>query len=583
MSKTIKDETKLENHQDTGIRIGALCCPEIDSTWYKAVIQSSPEGFLLIRHPGGDIIDVNDALCNMLGYSHDELLSMNIEDIEVGFDTSLDSIKNRITDIEAARIASFETRHRCKDGKIIDVAVSIRYLEEGLSFCFHRNITEQKRKQEKTEREQVKKLQKELESRKLAEAALKKSEERYHTLFENAPLAISEIDFSGAKAIIDDLKKKGVKDFKEYFNNNPETLYQCYSIQKSSFSNPKHFEIKGANNVNEMGSCLKDAFNNKNEYWEACKRTMVDLAEGRTRLTRETQVNTIKGEIMKTQEHIIVAPGHEDTLSKVFIYYFDITDLKNKERELREYQEHLENKVEERTATLREEIERRIEYTKLLVHELKTPLTPMLAASEVLTHQQNGEFKVISQNLYEGACALNKRIDELLDIARGEIGMLSINPEPCDIIKVVRKISDEMLYLFKSRNQTLMLDIEPVSKIIEVDPERIRQVIVNFLDNAFKFTPAGGSVIFRVKSLDDKLLFEVEDNGLGIPDDEKDKIFRSYYSRKKADNPHTGIGVGLTLAKMLIELHGGEIGVRSADGQGSVFYFSLPLEKRAGK
>ena len=569
--KMVSQDKPKERKRSNQTKNKPLSFLDIKDDLYKAVIENALEGFIILDLKG-NILDVNEAFSRMHGYSREELLSMKVYDLSPVTITPEDYAEFTKGHIEMGG-ANFETRHRRKDGRVIDVLVSSKYLDVGgIFFSFHRDITEQKREQKK-----------EWKRHKKTKEALKESESRYHTLFENAPLAITEVDFSSAKKIIDDLKKQGIKDFKEFFNNNPDVLYQCYSIQKASYSNPKHFEIKGAHNVNEMGSCLKDALNNKNEYWEACKRTMVDLAEGRTRLTRETQVNTIKGEIMKTQEHIIVAPGHEDTLSKVFIYYFDITDLKNKERELREYQEHLENKVEERTATLREEIERRIEYTKLLVHELKTPLTPMLAASEVLAHQQNGEFKVISQNLYEGACALNKRIDELLDIARGEIGMLSINPEPCDIIKVVRKISDEMLYLFKSRNQTLMLDIEPVSKIIEVDPERIRQVIVNFLDNAFKFTPAGGSVILRVKSLDDKLLFEVEDNGLGIPDDEKDKIFRSYYSRKKADNPHTGIGVGLTLAKMLIELHGGEIGVRSADGQGSVFYFSLPLEKRAGK
>ena len=121
---------------------------DINSDWYKAIIQSSPDGFLLIKHPGGDIIDANEALCNMLGYSRDELLSTKISDIEDGFNESLDSIRNRITDIEEKGEASFVTRHRCKGGRIIDVTVNLKYLEEGLSFCFQRDITEQKKARE---------------------------------------------------------------------------------------------------------------------------------------------------------------------------------------------------------------------------------------------------------------------------------------------------------------------------------------------------------------------------------------------------------------------------------------------------
>ncbi len=678
-----------------------LSHPCLRDNWYKAIIQSSPDGFLLIKHPEGNILDADDTFCDMLGYNLDELLSMKIDDIEVGFDEAPDTMRRRISEVEKTGRVSFETRHRRKNGKVIDFAVTLSYLDEGLAFGFHRDITRQKNKQkrEQANLKQKEKALKEIEGRyrtlvdlgtkigeamvmlqdfngkegihtyvsdqwleitgysreellgmsffdlirtidrrlsvkrhrqkmsgetipdlfeltithkdgkeipievtsavtnyrgkltnvayirditdrKQADKALKESGQRYHTLFENAPVAICEADYSGAKKIFDDLKKQGVKDFSAYFEKNPYKIYSCYTIPMASYINPKLLEIKGAQNVSEMRDRLEHACKSKNEYWQSCKRTMVDLAEGRTQLSRETRVSTIKGHMMTTQEHIIVAPGYEDTLSKVFIYYFDITDLKNKEKELREYQEQLEKMVEERTANLSEEIDRRIEFTKLLVHELKTPLTPMIAASEVLTHQKNSEFKIISQNLYEGACALNRRVDELLDIARGEIGMLDIKTEPCDIIKLVKKISDEMLYLFRSRNQTLALKIDTTDNIIEVDPERIRQVLVNFLDNAFKFTPIGGRIILRIKSCKDNLLFEVEDNGLGIPDNEKEQIFESYYSRKKSDYSHTGIGVGLTLAKMIIRLHGGEIGIRNAENQGSIFYFLLPLKSR---
>ncbi len=88
---------------------------------------------------------------------------------------------------------------------------------------------------------------------------------------------------------------------------------------------------------------------------------------------------SVKGKLKNARENIIVAPGYEKTLSRVFMYHTDITDLKNKEKQLQAYQYHLENMVAKRTKALREEMERRIEFTKILVHEMKTPLTPLMA------------------------------------------------------------------------------------------------------------------------------------------------------------------------------------------------------------
>ena len=97
MNKIVKNKTVSKKLPDTQRRTSSLCRPDIDNTWYKAVVQSAAEGFLLIKHPGGYILDTNDAFCKMLGYSRDELLSMQVKDIEVGFDESLETIRKRIS------------------------------------------------------------------------------------------------------------------------------------------------------------------------------------------------------------------------------------------------------------------------------------------------------------------------------------------------------------------------------------------------------------------------------------------------------------------------------------------------------
>jgi signal transduction histidine kinase len=202
----------------------------------------------------------------------------------------------------------------------------------------------------------------------------------------------------------------------------------------------------------------------------------------------------------------------------------------------------------------------------------------MLVASEILASTQDEKSKPIAQNLYDGAVALNKRIDELMDISRGEIGTLQVKLEKCDVISVIRNTVDELLCLFQNREQTLTLTADTSGLMINIDPERIRQILVNLLDNASKFTPRGGRVSIRMQLKTSFLLVEVEDNGLGVPDAEKAKIFEPYYSLRDSRQSRPGIGLGLALAKMFVKLHGGEINVRDAQFQGSIFYFSLPIK-----
>lgn len=235
---------------------------------------------------------------------------------------------------------------------------------------------------------------------------------------------------------------------------------------------------------------------------------------------------------------------------------------------------------EERTLrqTLEDEINKRIEFTRALVHELKTPVTPIMASSELLLQKLNDEpLHGLAQNINQGANNLNRRIDELLDLARGEIGTLRLNPEPMNPRQLLKRIVDEETPVAIRNGQALDAELPGSLPVIVADEERFQQVVLNLLNNAVKFTPPGGKITLRAGVERDNLTVEVQDTGIGIPENEQKILFEPYRSLKSDRARLSGLGLGLSLSKKLVELHGGRIWVKSKKGKGSTFGFSIPL------
>jgi signal transduction histidine kinase len=228
---------------------------------------------------------------------------------------------------------------------------------------------------------------------------------------------------------------------------------------------------------------------------------------------------------------------------------------------------------------LQVEMERRVEFTRALVHELKTPLTPVLASSELLTEELRQEpFLSLAKNINRGALSLNEKIDELLDLARGELGMLRLKPKQINPLPLLRSIANDLSSLVSSQGQSFILDLPRSLPLVTADENRLCQVVMNLLNNACKFTPEGGRITLRAKGEDARLVIEVEDTGPGIPREEQQLIFEPYYLARTGQVYSGGLGLGLPLCKTLVELHGGQIWVISQENKGSIFGFSLPLQ-----
>ncbi len=230
------------------------------------------------------------------------------------------------------------------------------------------------------------------------------------------------------------------------------------------------------------------------------------------------------------------------------------------------------------------EINKRLEYTRALVHELKTPITPVLAATELLLEEIKEERLMrLVQSIDRSASNLNRRIDELLDLAKGELDMLELNLEFVDPVSLLSEISDEMTPVAVGNGQSLSLELPGELPVIWADSTRLRQVIQNLLDNAFKFTPAGGEITIRAREDSANLIIEVQDTGPGISKKDQERLFDPYHRVESDRERFSGLGLGLALSKNLVELHGGRIWIKSQRGKGSTFGFSVPLEAASRK
>ncbi len=259
--------------------------------------------------------------------------------------------------------------------------------------------------------------------------------------------------------------------------------------------------------------------------------------------------------------------------------FYDITKRKHLEDELRD----LYDQERELSQRLEEEINRRIEFTRVLAHELKTPLTPVMSSSQLLEAMLEDEAaSKLAQNISRGASNLNRRIDELLDLARGEIGTLRLKEEIIDLRQLIREVIHDMIPLAAERDQTLTTRISRKLPIVRGDSDRIRQILLNLLNNSIKFNQPGGQISILASSDDSGVTIEVRDTGTGIPKEDLPRLFEPY-SRLEGDREHlSGLGLGLALCKTLVELHGGEVWARSRPGRGTTIGFSLPVGTREG-
>jgi len=225
-----------------------------------------------------------------------------------------------------------------------------------------------------------------------------------------------------------------------------------------------------------------------------------------------------------------------------------------------------------------------LRFIDTLSHELKTPLTSIIAAAGLLAEELEStgdeSYQKLIQTIIHNANNLETRLAELLDIVKTGSGRLQLQVEPVDMRSLLQGIGWQISPLIHGKEQKLNMDLPASLPIIHGDGQRLEQVVLNLMTNATKFTPKGGNITLRARKQDSGLVIEVQDNGVGISQEQQASLFKPY-SRLSADRQrHPGLGLGLALAKQVVELHRGRIWVASEAGKGSTFSFSIPLDAR---
>lgn len=266
----------------------------------------------------------------------------------------------------------------------------------------------------------------------------------------------------------------------------------------------------------------------------------------------------------------------------------------------------LENKVKERTLQLKEEIINRItteealkeserqiscskesdkiktEFFSNISHELRTPINVIFSALQVQELKQKScqcknrnldcykYGNIMKQNCYR----LLRLVNNLIDITKIDIGYFNINEINIDIISLVENITVSVVDYIENKGLSLIFDTEVEEKIIACDQEKIERIILNLLSNAVKFTDKGGKIMVNIEDGIEKICIRVKDNGRGIPEEKLNSIFERFVQVDKSfTRDHEGSGIGLSLVKSLVELHGGTISVKSSEGNGAEFIY----------
>jgi signal transduction histidine kinase len=227
---------------------------------------------------------------------------------------------------------------------------------------------------------------------------------------------------------------------------------------------------------------------------------------------------------------------------------------------------------------LENELDKRAQFSRFLVHELKTPLTSLQLTNDILLSQsQSQPFIDLAEGINKDISSLSHRIEELLDISRGEIGLLKLKRREVYLNKFFAILKKDLTLFVESEEKKLEFSIPEELPVVLLDKERIVQVIYNLVDNALKYTFRNGIIVILVDMIDNSLIVQVSDNGKGISRQKLHNIFEDSHHQKNTDKRHGGFGLGLSLSKLLIELHGGHIWVESELDKGSTFGFSIPI------
>jgi len=240
-----------------------------------------------------------------------------------------------------------------------------------------------------------------------------------------------------------------------------------------------------------------------------------------------------------------------------------------------------------RDITGQKELERmKSNFLSVVSHELKTPLHSIKGFVDIILMGKTGDITETQRDFLNTVRTqtdhLQSLIQDLLEFSRLESGQVKLRLEAVSIAGIAGRVLDNLAPLAEEKGVRLLSEVSPDFPLIQADRMRITQVITNLAHNAIKFTPKGGTVSVGAVNLGEEIRVSVADTGIGIPPEEREKIFDRFYQvDSTTTRPYRGTGLGLTICKHIVEYHQGRIWAESEEGKGSTFFFTLPKELQA--
>lgn len=509
-----------------------------ERTRLHTLFEHSRDG-IVVLNTQGHVWEVNQRYAEMLGYSPAEVLKLSVWDWDI--QSSRADLLHRIANMDSAG-EHFETRHQRKDGTVFDVEVVSSVVEwtgQKLIFCLHRDITERKRAENQL--------------RKLSLAV------------EQSPSSVVIMDLGG----------------RIEYTNAAFTAISGYSGAEAPAHNPYRpgSGDTPASTYAELWSRV-----GRGDAWEGELANRRKNGESYIEFARITPIRQADG---WTTHYLAIGE--------------DITEKNRLAIELDRYRHHLEELVQERTLELAAakeaaETANRAKGTFLanMSHELRTPLNAVIGFSELMHREAAAGRAVLSPSQQENLVTIHRSgqhllalINNVLDLSKIEAGRVAYHPEACDLYQLLQDLRD--LFRQRSADKHLSLQVEWAAgtpPCIYTDPAKLRQVLINLLGNAIKFT-AQGQIMLMVEPLAEprptpashcRLRFTVADTGPGIASEEQGRLFQMFSQTLSGLKAQEGTGLGLVISQQYVHLLGGHILVDSQAGHGSRFWFDLDVE-----
>jgi PAS domain S-box-containing protein len=487
---------------------------------FKSLFNASPDAILLMdtNHPtiSWPIVDCNEAACRMNGYTREEMIGQSIDLLHVTKGTPAER-EAYYNDLKKEGILRRENIHRHKDGYSFPIESSTAIVSAG------RN-------------EMVLGIDRDITDRKQAEEELIEKNTFIQTILDNLPIGVALNSIDNGIAL--------------YMNKKFEEIYGWPSDEIKGTSDFFHNVYPDENYRNELISVIMADIQSgdpQRMHWE---NVFVTHKDGSKRV-----VNAVNIPLME-----------QDTMVSTVS---DITELHKSQIDLIAAKEKAEESDRLKSAFLAN-----------MSHEIRTPLNSIIGFSDLLSDPEFDEKQKISfaENINISGNGLLAIINDIMDISKIETGQIQVTKSKFCINRLICDIQREYAFRTSKKGIDLRIDLSnPEEELfIENDRNKLRQVLVNFVSNALKFTESG-FIEIGIRDQGDHVYFQVKDTGIGIPEEYHGKVFERFRQVESPDSrKYGGNGLGLAISKSLVEILGGKIGLESVQGKGSTFYFTIP-------